>query len=490
LKAFGVHVLVPETAEYDEARRGFWAVEQAETTPYCILQPQSAEEVSTAIRALRKIQCAFGIKSGGHGRCAGESSISDGVLIDLKDLNRVELSEDKFVCNVGPGNTWARVYSHLNPQGLTVVGGRASSVGVGGFCISGTLETSTKAPDYRLTLLLGGISFFSTRHGWALDNVAAFQVVLADGAIVEASQACHPDLYKALRGGGANFGIVTNLTLDVYPYEGMYGGSVNWMWENGDAVINAFLNYGKDIESNRDAAVLLGVAKHKGEWVWHADHEHLKETPPPKASCLAQFLELPGTMDQTSLTSQLERINGIQDHYPPGCHNGFWTFCTKPDKRIMKYLMEIWREQIDLLGDLDGVFLCDTNYVSQNIIDAMATRGGNALGIAKDEPFLVHLMEPLWYDASKSEGVWRAMRTTATKVQEEARRLGVQHDYIYLNYANPFQDVYGSYGRKAFTFLQAVSAKYDPDGIFQHQRQAGWHLHGALAPKTAAKRGS
>lgn len=129
--------LLPGTAEYEKARNGFWAAEQARCNPYCIYQPSNAEDVAEAVRVLRKTGCPFGIKSGGHGRCEGESSISAGVLIDLKYLNRVGLSEDKTSCRVGPGNTWANVYGKLNPQGLTVIGGRASTVGVGGFCISG-----------------------------------------------------------------------------------------------------------------------------------------------------------------------------------------------------------------------------------------------------------------------------------------------------------------------------------------------------------------
>ncbi|KAF7192288.1 putative FAD-linked oxidoreductase [Pseudocercospora fuligena] len=58
----------------------------------------------------------------------------------------------------------------------------------------------------------GGISFFANKFGWAIDNIISFEVVLADGRIVEASPQNHPDLYKALRGGGGNFGIVLNST--------------------------------------------------------------------------------------------------------------------------------------------------------------------------------------------------------------------------------------------------------------------------------------
>lgn len=129
--------LLPGTAEYNAARQSYWAADQRKCKPYCIFQPGNTDDVSEAINILRKTKCPFGIKSGGHGRLAGESSIEEGVLIDLKKLNHVVLSEDKTTCRVGPGNTWQNVYDTLNPRGMTVIGGRVSSVGVGGFCISG-----------------------------------------------------------------------------------------------------------------------------------------------------------------------------------------------------------------------------------------------------------------------------------------------------------------------------------------------------------------
>jgi len=129
--------LLPATPDYETARKSYWSKQQANTTPYCIYQPQDAQDVAIALEILQKTQCPFGIRSGGHGRLAGESSISAGVLIDLSCLKKLQLSEDKSVCHVGPGHRWVDVYTYLNPLGLTAVGGRSSSVGVGGFCISG-----------------------------------------------------------------------------------------------------------------------------------------------------------------------------------------------------------------------------------------------------------------------------------------------------------------------------------------------------------------
>lgn len=317
-----------------------------------------------------------------------------------------------------------------------------------------------------------------------MDNVSSFEVVLAEGTIVQASPASHPDLYKALRGGGANFGIVTDLELEVYPYEGMWGGGINWAWEHGDALIDAFIAYGYDNIGNADASVIFGLVNHGGQWVWHSDIEHLKPTRPERDSVLGRFLEIPSVSDLTGPTSQIQRTDGIADHYPPGSFNGFWTFCTQVDKRIIRRFMETWREEIDPLLHLDGInraALADINFASQSIVDAMGRSGGNALGLANKGPFLVFLMEPFWMDAAASALVWAALRNTATKTLALAKELGLQHEYIYLNYANPFQDVFSSYGPEAKRFLAEVSRRYDPAGIFQHQRQAGWHLNGPLA---------
>ncbi|KAL2071018.1 hypothetical protein VTL71DRAFT_14044 [Oculimacula yallundae] len=459
--------LLRGTSQYEKARKGFWAADQAACSPFCIYQPTNAQEVSECVKILRKTGCPFAIKSGGHGRCEGESSISRGVLIDLKRLNRIELSDNKKICHVGPGNEWASVYSLLNPQGLTVIGGRASTVGVGGFVIS------------------GGISFFSNRHGWGLDNVSSFEVVLGNGDIVQADQTQHADLYKALRGGGANFGIVTSLALDVHPYKGMWGGDIKYELEHGDELVDAFLEYGRDNVRNVDASVILAFVNYKGHWVWHCDIEHLDSSAPSKQSILQKFLDIP-SVSNCGPATLIERTDSMSTHYPNGVCNGYWSFCTKVDKRLIKVFMDTWREEVDQILDVGGLdnALANINIVTQNIIDAMSRKGGNALGLAGEEPLLLYLLEPLWTDRAQSHRVWKALRVTAEKTQAEADRLGLYHSYIYLNYANPYQDVYTGYGVEAKEFLLGTSRKYDPEGTFQHQRGAGWHLQGTLISTT------
>ena len=68
---------------------------------------------------------------------AGASNAIGGITIDLKYLNSVQLSEDQATASIGPGNRWREVYKVLEPEGLTVVGGRVSDVGVGGYILGG-----------------------------------------------------------------------------------------------------------------------------------------------------------------------------------------------------------------------------------------------------------------------------------------------------------------------------------------------------------------
>ena len=153
--------------------------------------PTEPLEISAILLVLQFTQCQFAIKSGGHASFAGGSNIQDGITIDMKGFNAIELTQNNSVATVGPGNRWGDVVKTLESDAVTVTAGRVYDVGVGGLALG------------------GGISFLSNRYGLVVDNTAAYHVVLADGSMIIASPDSHSDLYWALRGGGNNFGVVT-----------------------------------------------------------------------------------------------------------------------------------------------------------------------------------------------------------------------------------------------------------------------------------------
>lgn len=212
----GAKIAYPFSAAYNSSLGSYFAAQEVSLLPSCIALPETAEDVSVIVSTLTTISsivaeegrraCQFAIRSGGHSSQAGAANIGDGVTIDLRGLNAIEVRSDRSVVSIGVGNTWDAVYSKLDGLNLSVTGGRSAGVGVGGLSLG------------------GGISFFGTRHGWTSDTIVNFQVVLANGSIISANEKENPDLAWALRGGSNNFGVVTRVDLRAFEQPPFWGG--------------------------------------------------------------------------------------------------------------------------------------------------------------------------------------------------------------------------------------------------------------------------
>lgn len=95
--------------------------------------------MAQAVKVCAEFQTPFAVKSGGHGHFSGQSSITGGVQLDLAKLNIISVNDEKTTAWIGSGNSWAAVYKKLERMGRIAVGGRAASVGVGGFILGGTV---------------------------------------------------------------------------------------------------------------------------------------------------------------------------------------------------------------------------------------------------------------------------------------------------------------------------------------------------------------
>ncbi|KAI1459601.1 hypothetical protein F4805DRAFT_420912 [Annulohypoxylon moriforme] len=199
-------ILFPTDAAYNARIDSYWC-NNAKLRPSCIVQPQYVTEVSKAVVALAKANQPFAVRAGGHSNWAGSNNIADGVTIDLGLLDSTQYDESNQVAHLGPGGKWKNVYAELEKYGRTVAGGREAEVGVGGF------------------LLGGGNNFYTALYGWACDNVLAYEVVLADGSIITAEAGGeYADLFRALKGGSNNFGIVTRFSTKTLPIGPIWGG--------------------------------------------------------------------------------------------------------------------------------------------------------------------------------------------------------------------------------------------------------------------------
>ena len=141
--ALGAKVSFASQTAYNESISSYWSTQEASLKPGCVVSPTSSDDVSRIVKTIYGQKLAghnvnFAIRSGGHTPFAGSANIQDGITIDLRGINGIELSADRSVAHVGAGQTWGPVYEKLEAEGLVVIGGRRAYIGVGGLSTGGS----------------------------------------------------------------------------------------------------------------------------------------------------------------------------------------------------------------------------------------------------------------------------------------------------------------------------------------------------------------
>ncbi len=136
-----------------------------------------------------------------------------GVVIDMSRFNEVTPAEDGKSIVVGFGARWMDVSRVNDQKGLAVLCGRNSAVGVGGLTLGG----GPLDGPFQANATPGGLSFLSPRYGLVCSNVICDEIVLASGTITTASATTNSDLWRPLKGGSNNFGVVTRFTFRCFP---------------------------------------------------------------------------------------------------------------------------------------------------------------------------------------------------------------------------------------------------------------------------------
>ena len=130
-------VSFPASSLYAESSNSYWSKQEALLVPGCIVTPSSEEDVAVAVKTLATLGCTIAIRGGGHTPWANSANIDGGVTIDMRSINAVDVNSDNTVVSVGAGALWGDVYRKMDSLGIVVIGGRGSSIGVGGLTTGG-----------------------------------------------------------------------------------------------------------------------------------------------------------------------------------------------------------------------------------------------------------------------------------------------------------------------------------------------------------------
>jgi FAD/FMN-containing dehydrogenase len=216
-------LLLPEDDGYEEARH--LVLRRFDKHPAFIVQASGAADVRYAVDFARDYRLLLAVKGGGHSE-SGVSTCDGGMMLDLSPMRAVRVDAGARRAWVS-GATLAGLVDHeACSQGLIVPVGDRNTVGIGGLATG------------------GGLGPISRRFGLTLDAIRSVDVVTADGKLVHASETDAPDLFWAVRGGGGNFGVVTNFEFELYPMQSrVVGGRIVFPFAQAHQVLSAYADY-------------------------------------------------------------------------------------------------------------------------------------------------------------------------------------------------------------------------------------------------------
>jgi FAD/FMN-containing dehydrogenase len=399
---------------YEQARAVFNAM--FDRRPALIARPTSAADIQAALRFARSSGLPIAVRGGGHS-VAGYSIIDDGVVIDLSAMRQVSVDPEARRVRVQGGATWGEVDDVTQRYGLASTGGRMTTTGVAGFALG------------------SGSGWLERLHGWACDNLVAAKIVTADGRLRTASETENPDLFWGIRGGGGNFGIVTEFEFRLHPV--------------GPTVLAGLMLYPRQqapevLRSYRDFMTAAPREVAGGLILMHA---------PPAPFVPPDLQGRPAVTIIAAYFGPIEREAITDAGNPPGRRN-YWRseyLATLPDEAI------------------DAVIACAATATSPASVVVLGPQGGAVADVgadatalaARSAPWLYHCYG-IWTDHDDERHIgWvrateRAMRPWSTA--------GISVNFV--SDADE-QRVRRSFGARTYRRLVELKDRYDPDNVFR-----------------------
>jgi FAD/FMN-containing dehydrogenase len=225
IPGFTGEIITSSDPSYDEVR-SLWNA-MIDRRPKVIARCTSVADVAAAVAYARHNDLPLAVRCGGHS-LPGRSSVDDGVVLDLRPMNAVQVDVEARRVRAQGGCLLRNVDLATQEHGLMTPAGAISHTGLGGLVLG------------------GGVGHLMRRHGLSVDNLVSAEMVTADGDVIRASADENTDLFWALRGGGGNFGVVTEFEMELHERGPLYLGLAVHRLEDAKSVLECWHEVTKD----------------------------------------------------------------------------------------------------------------------------------------------------------------------------------------------------------------------------------------------------
>ncbi len=448
-QSFRGELLLPSSPGYDAARR-IWngAIDRH---PACIARCTGVADVLAAVRIAREHGLEIAVRGGGHG-VAGAAVCDDGLVVDLSAMRAVLVDPEGRTAWVQGGALWGDVDHETQAHGLATTGGIVGHTGVAGLTLG------------------GGIGYLMRKHGLAVDNLLAAEVVTADGKVVQASADEHPDLFWALRGGGGNFGVVTAFRFALHPVgPTVLAGPVFWAADDAADVLRFYRDFAAGAPDELGTVVKLCTVP-----PLPVIPEELHWRPALAVACCHAGAVEEGRRAVQALRAFGSPLIDLISPKPYVAHQ--WAV----DDTVPHGWHYHWKAT-NLAGLSDDVIGVITDHAytagSPRSYAAMFHMGGAVGRVPRDATAyagrdVVHniIIHAAWLpDESRELGAAETAWARRFLAALEPHRAGG----VYVNFLDADDDagrVREAYGDQTYRRLAAVKATYDPDNAFRHNK--------------------
>jgi len=425
---FDERLVRPGDSRYDSVRAVWNGM--VDKRPAAIVRCGSATDVAAGIRFARGAGLPLSVRGGGH-QIAGAAVVEGGLVLDLSPLRTADVVPGQGTVTVGGGALLGDLDRACARYGLAVPAGLVSHTGIGGLTLG------------------GGIGWLSTSRGLTCDNLLEVEIVTAEGDTLTVGPDAHPELFWALRGAGANFGVVTRFVFRAHPLASVVVGHRDFPLREAPGVL---AQLGEVVEGlPRELAVLVRLQRVAGaptlsvEWVWSGDLDG--------AVCGIGALCIGGETE-ASTVRRFAEVQARQDHRFP--HGG--RYYLKPT-----HLAGLGRSQIEALiygaADLPAG---DPQIEVLRLGGAVADVDQDASAFPRRSAAFGVNVAACWTDPADTEAQFRWARRAHAVVEAEGT------GGAYLNFVGTeVPDLEVVFGRSTLDRLRRVKREYDPDDVFQ-----------------------